>query len=100
MPANKALVPLERIAHRILLIRGRRVMLDTDLASLYGVATKALNQAAKRNQRRLPSDFMFRLTEEEKVEVVTNCDHLSRLRFSHVLPVAFTEHDGSCSRMF
>jgi len=67
-------------------------MLDADLAALYGVATKVLNQAVKRNQKRFPSDFSFRLTETEKNEVVTNCDHLSRLRFSHVLPYAFTEH--------
>lgn len=67
-------------------------MLDADLAALYGVATKVLNQAVKRNQKRFPSDFSFRLAETEKNEVVTNCDHVSRLRFSHVLPYAFTEH--------
>ena len=67
-------------------------MLDADLSELYGVSTKALNQAAKRNRNRFPEDFMFRLTASEKAEVVTNCDHLARLRFSPALPFAFTEH--------
>lgn len=67
-------------------------MLDTDLADLYGVNTKAFNQAIKRNKERFPRDFMFRLTKQEKNEVVTNCDHLTRLKFSPVLPAAFTEH--------
>ncbi|MBZ5563479.1 MAG: ORF6N domain-containing protein [Acidobacteriia bacterium] len=85
-------MPPERIERAILLIRGRRVMLDADLAELYRVPTKALNQAVKRNPDRFPSDFMFRLTRREKQEVVTNCDHLQRLKFSPVLPSAFTEH--------
>ncbi len=67
-------------------------MLDRDLAELYGVPTKALNQAVKRNQLRFPKDFMFRLTEKEKNEVVTNCDHLENLRFSSTLPHVFTEY--------
>jgi phage regulator Rha-like protein len=67
-------------------------MVDADLATLYGVTTKALNQAVKRNKNRFPADFMFKLSLEEKQEVVTICDHLSRLRFSPVLPYAFTEH--------
>ncbi len=81
-----------RVEQRILVIRGLRVMIDTDLAELYGVQTKALNQAVKRNAERFPADFMFQLTAEEKVEVVTNCDHLARLKFSKALPFAFTEH--------
>jgi hypothetical protein len=85
-------LPLDRIDDMILLIRGRRVILDSDLASLYGLATKAFNQAVKRNRDRFPSDFMFRLTPEEKSEVVTNCDHLRKLKYSPALPAAFTEH--------
>ncbi len=85
------LVPVERIDRGILVIRGQRVMLDADLAVLYGVSTKALNQAVKRNRDRFPKDFMFRLTAVEKEEVVTVCDHLDRLRFSPTLPYAFTE---------
>jgi hypothetical protein len=86
------LVPAEKIERLILLVRGQKVILDTDLAHLYGVSTKAFNQAIKRNRDRFPSDFMFRLTKEEKAEVVTNCDHLKNLKFSPVLPAAFTEH--------
>ena len=59
---------------------------------LYGTSTKALNQAVKRNARRFPPDFMFRLTLQERSEVVTNCDHLRRLKFSPSLPSVFTEH--------
>ena len=66
-------------------------MLDADLAELYGVPTKAFNQAVKRNKIRFPEDFMFRLNRHEKAEVVTNCDHLKRLKFSAGLPYAFTE---------
>ena len=86
------LIPMERILKSILNIRGQRVMLDADLAELYGVPTKVLNQAVKRNIERFPPDFMFSLTPIEKTEVVTNCDHLARLRFSPALPNAFTEH--------
>ena len=87
-----ALVEVHRIERTILWIRGHRVMLDADLASLYGVSTKVLNQAVKRNQKRFPPDFMFRLTVREKRKVVTDCDHLARLKFSSTLPYAFTEH--------
>ena len=85
-------VPTDKIERSILLIRGQKVILDTDLAELYGVSTKVFNQAIKRNKKRFPSDFIFRLTKDEKREVVTNCDHLARLRFSPVHPRAFTEH--------
>lgn len=77
---------------RILLIRGQKVMIDADLAELYGVPTRALNQAVKRNARRFPADFMFQLTSPEKQQVVTDCDHLAKLKFSKTLPFAFTEH--------
>jgi hypothetical protein len=90
--SESSFIAMERIERSILLIRGVKVILDADLAQLYGVSTKAFNQAVKRNRDRFPDDFTFRLTKEEKGEVVTNCDHLQRLRFSSVLPVAFTEH--------
>ena len=77
---------------RILRVRGIQVLVDADLAEIYGVSTKALNQAVKRNAERFPEDFRFQLTAEEREEVVTNCDHLTRLKFSPVLPWAFTEH--------
>jgi hypothetical protein len=89
---QKAIIPLGKIEERILLIRGQRVMLDADLAGLYGVSTKRLNEQVRRNKGRFPQDFMFQLTTNEKAEVVANCDHLARLRFSPVLPNAFTEH--------
>jgi len=88
----KAIVQMEGIEQKIMLIRGQKVMLDADLSELYGTTTKALNQAIKRNRGRFPDDFMFQLTRNEKQEVVTNCDHLSKLKFSPVLPYVFTEH--------
>jgi hypothetical protein len=65
MAENRSLIPAERIERSILFIRGQKVMLDNDLASLYGVETKALNQAVKRNWDRFPDDFMIQLTYEE-----------------------------------
>jgi hypothetical protein len=76
----------------ILQIRCENVILDTDLAILYGVTTKALNQAVRRNSQRFPSDFLFQRTKTEKAEVVTFCDHLKNVRYSNSLPYAFTEH--------
>ena len=89
---EKSLVPNELIASRILLIRDQKVMIDTDIAELYGVTTKRLNEQVKRNISRFPSNFMFELTKEEKAQVVANCDHLEKLKFSPVLPKVFTEH--------
>jgi len=67
-------------------------MIDADLAALYGVPTKRLNEQVKRNRSRFPEDFVFRLTAAETAEVVAKCDHLARLRFSATSPYAFTEH--------
>jgi len=67
-------------------------MLDADLAEVYGTTTKALNQAVKRNRERFPAEFMFQLTRREKDEVVTNCDHLRKLKYSPNFPFAFTEY--------
>lgn len=91
--AKKSIVAdIETVNRRILVIRGQKVMLDADLAELYGVSTKALNQAVKRNPERFPAAFMLSLSARERDEVVTNCDHLARLKFSPTLPFAFTEH--------
>jgi hypothetical protein len=84
-------IPVETIASKILFMRNEKVLLDRDLAKLYGVSTKALNQAVKRNARRFPPDFMFRLTKKEKDELVTNCDRFQPLKHSSVSPRAFTE---------
>ena len=81
--------PLESF---ILTIRSQKVLLDADLAAIYGVPTKRLNEQVKRNAQRFPEDFIFQLTESEKREVVAICDHLARLKFSRSLPFAFTEH--------
>jgi len=91
MAANE-LVPVERIQRSIYLIRGRRAILDADLALMFDVPTKVLNQAVKRNIERFPEDFTFQLTKDEKEEVVTNCDRLKQLKYSTSLPHAFTEH--------
>lgn len=91
MTDETKLILVDKTEPLILEIRGQKVVLASDLAALYGVNTKALNQAVKRNIDRFPRDFMFQLSTEEKQEVVTNCDHLSKLRFSPALPYVFTE---------
>jgi hypothetical protein len=89
---RKVIVPDELIISKILFIRGIRVMIDSDLAELYGVTTKRLNEQVKRNIMRFPDDFMFQLTEFEKLDVVAKCDHLYKLKFSPFLPYVFTEY--------
>ena len=71
--------------------RGFKVMIDYDLALLYGVSTKSLKQQVKRNYDRFPEDFMFELTKIEKDELVTTCDRLATLKHSAINPLAFTE---------
>jgi len=85
-------VPLERITQTIVVLRGHKVLIDADLAALYGVPTKRLNEQVRRNLARFPEDFMFRLTAAEKAQVVADCDHLAKLKFAATLPTAFTEH--------
>src|SRR5687767_27893 len=92
MSQQSDLAQIQQVEQAILLIRGQRIILDADLARVYGVSTKALNQAVKRNSNRFPRDFMFKLSAAEKDEVVTNCDHLKRLKYAKALPYAFTEH--------
>ena len=87
--AMKRAKPLESL---ILTVRGGKVLIDADLAAIYGVETRSLNQAVKRNADRFPEDFTFQLSAAEKAEVITNCDHLARLRFAKSRPFAFTEH--------
>lgn len=93
MAKTKAIVSVEKIESRILLIRGHRVMLDADLAEVYGTTTKALNQAVKRNSDRFPDDFMFQLTVEEvqnlRSQIVTSKQGRGGPRYR---PYAFTEH--------
>jgi hypothetical protein len=93
MGDEQAIVPVERVEQRIVVIRGQRVMLDQDLAELYGVETKVLNQAVRRNASRFPGDFMFQLTDAEFAEglksqiVTSNVGRGGRRR----PPYAFTE---------
>lgn len=94
-PSSKqSLVPVERIERAILLIRGRRVMLDADLAAIYGVPTKRLNEQVKRNIDRFPEDFMFQLTQEEfealRSQIATS--KTAGRGGRRTLPYAFTEH--------
>ena len=93
MENQKSFVPVERIEQSILLIRGQKVMLDTDLAVLYGVAAKVLNQAVKRNERRFPPDFMFQLNEKEYTALRSQFVTLKHGRGQHrkYLPYVFTE---------
>jgi len=72
-------------------LRGYKVMIDADLASLYESETKKLKQQVRRNQDRFPDDFMFELTLDEKEQLVTNCDRFNNLKHSSVNPMAFTE---------
>ena len=81
----------KEIENRIFTLQGVQVMIDSDLAEIYGVETKVLNQAVKRNIGRFPDLFRFQLTEHEKNELVTNCDRFDKLKHSSVLPYAFTE---------
>jgi len=91
MPDKSELITQTIIENRIFTIRGLQVMLDNDLAELYDVGTKVLNQAVKRNISRFPEMFRFRLTIQEKDELVTNCDRFSKLKHSSASPYAFTE---------
>ena len=92
---ENAVVPTledDSIRSRILTIRGVQVMLDRDLAELYGVPTKRLNEQVRRNAERFPSDFMFLLTKSEMMELVANCDRFNKMKHSSVPMTAFSEH--------
>lgn len=88
----ESIIPDEVIMGKIILIRGQKVMISNDLAELYGVTTKRLNEQVKRNTKRFPQHFMFQLNEPEKAKVVANCDHLQNIKYSPYLPYVFTEH--------
>ena len=91
--------PEPSLEARILTIRNHKVLLDADLATIYGVPTKRLNEQVKRNADRFPEDFIFQLTPEEKQEVVANCAHLAKLKFAKSMPYAFTEHGAIMTAM-
>lgn len=87
-------VSVERITHSILILRGHKVLLDRDLAAIYGVETRTLNQAVKRNAERFPEDFRFQLTAKETMALRSQIVILKGGRGQHIkfLPYAFTEH--------
>ncbi|MFH1192559.1 MAG: ORF6N domain-containing protein [bacterium] len=89
---SQNLIPQEAIQSRIIVLRGKKVMIDRDLAMLYEVPTKRLNEQVKRNLKRFPEHFMFQLNENETKELVANCDRFNTLKHSTVLPYAFTEY--------
>ena len=100
-----ALIAIEAIASRIVVLRGQRVMLDADLAALYGVTTKRLNEQVERNLERFPSDFMFRLTNHEvailRSQFATSSSDARRLAWGgrRYTPHAFTEHGALMAAM-
>ena len=94
MSKPKAQVPTEEITRAILFLRGHRVLLDSELASLYGATTKRFNEQVRRNRKRFPADFMFQLTAEENSSLRSQFATLKPGRGQHrkYLPSAFTEH--------
>ena len=94
-PTARDLIPIEAIERQIFVLRGHRVMLDRDLAELYGVELKRLNEQVKRNRERFPDDFMFRLTLEEGKAVTLSRSQIATLKRGENIkyqPYAFTEH--------
>ncbi len=91
MEDNIPLISDSLIENSILTLRGIQVVIDKDIATLYGVETKYLNQAVKRNADRFPLSFRFQISETEFEELVTNCDRFKPLKHSSSRPYAFTE---------
>ncbi len=90
--ASGELIPEGQIEQTILFMREQKVMLDVDLARVYGVTPKRLREQVRRNHERFPTDFMFQLSKEELLEVAAICGNLGKLKYSPFLPFAFTEH--------
>ena len=91
MKNQLSLIIQEKIEQVIFLVRGKKIMIDRDLAALYGVKTSRLNERVKRNIKRFPEDFMFQLSNVEKNELIANCDRFKSLKHSTSNPYAFTE---------
>jgi hypothetical protein len=92
MAANNKLFLVGQIEPLIVSVRDQKVVLDRDLAVLYGVSTSALNQAVKRNMDRFPEDFLIQLNKSEQIALADGDPRLEKLRYSRTLPYAFTEH--------
>ncbi len=88
---SRSLVSQELIENKILLIKGHKIMLDRDLAELYGVKPIRLREQVKRNKRRFPDDFMFQLSKKETKELIANCDRFKTIKHSAFNPYVFTE---------
>ena len=84
-------VTTQDVEARMIMLRNQPVLIDADVAELYGVDTKRVNEAVKNNPKKFPYGYLFELDKYEKKEVVENFDHLNKLRFSKVAPTAFTE---------
>ena len=85
------IINTDDVRDNVIILRGQQVILDRDVAALYGVETKRVNEAVRNNIEKFPEGYLFTLTDKEKVEVVENFDHLKVIKFSPVNPTAFTE---------
>lgn len=106
------MIKIEDVQDKVLQLRNENVIIDSDVATLYGVETKRINEAVKNNPEKFPEGYVFKLTQQEKTEVVENFDHLNQLKFSKVEPRAFTERGlymlatilkggrGACNKYF
>lgn len=90
-PSKVQTISMEDVQDKIIILRGQRVLLDRDVAELYGVGTKEINQAVKNNPKKFPYGFIFGVDEYEKDELVKNFDRFNSLKHSVVTPNAFTE---------
>lgn len=97
---NDEVVVTTPVESRIMSICGKQIMIDRDLAELYGVENRVLNQAVKCNMESFPERFRFQLTKDEMNELVTNCDRFNSLKHSTVRSYAFTEQGVACSPLF
>ncbi|MBQ3677636.1 MAG: ORF6N domain-containing protein [Bacteroidales bacterium] len=91
MKSIMQMIKIEDVQDKVLQLRNENVIIDSDVATLYGVETKRINEAVKNNPEKFPEGYVFKLTQQEKTEVVENFDHLNQLKFSKVEPRAFTE---------
>lgn len=85
------IITYQAVENKIITLRDLQVIIDSDVAELYQVETKRINEAVNRNRDKFPSGYLIQLNQSEKAKVVANCDHLQVLKFSKVLPTAFTE---------
>ena len=96
----KNLLPVQQIQNRIFTIRGLQVMIDRDLADLYQVSVKRLNEQVKRNLNRFPDLFRFQLTDKERNELVANCDRFETLKHSSINLTLFQNKVWQCFHLF